>query len=442
MSDKNTKKTKTKNDIAWEALFEKYSILEKINEIGYFEIESNSINEFRESRLMAKFDHSGTLPKIFKEHKLSILPISRKKYIIGRFDTYLKVDYDPSLEPTPVDFPSSIESIDYCNLFSESAALSCAFNIDIIDDLINSDGEIFKQTVYGRMSTGKFNFFIKDRVDNKQYQIEVDNSQCEIDAGFESENYFVLVEAKLYDVDNFLIRQLYYPYQLWSNKIRTKQVIPVLMTYSNSSNIFSFFIYKFENLLDYNSIRLVEQKNYVIAPEIITHDDVSEIFKSITIAPEPKNIPFPQANTFARIIDLLTILLNKELTKEEITANYQFNQRQTNYYTNAARYLGFVEKSEDRNTKEINFKLTDETTDYLKKRHKIKILYFIRKILQYEVFYKTFESTLSNGEIPDKNELIKIILSCNSNLSNTTADRRSSTVRRWIEWILSMISDE
>jgi hypothetical protein len=108
------------------------------------------------------------------------------------------------------------------------------------------------------MSTGKFKFFIKDKVDNKQHQIEVDNSQCEIDAGFESENYFVLVEAKLYDVDNFLIRQLYYPYQLWSNKIRTKQVIPVLMNYSNSSNIFSFFIYKFDNLLDYNSIKLVE----------------------------------------------------------------------------------------------------------------------------------------------------------------------------------------
>ncbi|MDM3851342.1 MAG: hypothetical protein PT118_16660 [Aphanizomenon gracile PMC644.10] len=75
MSDKNTK-----NDVAWEALFEKYSILQKINEIGYFEIESNSINEFRENRLMAKFDHYHTLPKIFKQHKLSILPISRNKF--------------------------------------------------------------------------------------------------------------------------------------------------------------------------------------------------------------------------------------------------------------------------------------------------------------------------------------------------------------------------
>ncbi len=46
----------TKNDIAWEKLFEKYSILECINQKGYFIISSSQINEFRESRLMAKFD--------------------------------------------------------------------------------------------------------------------------------------------------------------------------------------------------------------------------------------------------------------------------------------------------------------------------------------------------------------------------------------------------
>ncbi|WP_413176171.1 DUF6997 domain-containing protein [Anabaena azotica] len=59
-----------------------------------------------------------------------------------RFDTYLNIDYDASLEPTPVDFPSSIESIDYCNLFSESAALSCAFNIDVINDLITNSCKV------------------------------------------------------------------------------------------------------------------------------------------------------------------------------------------------------------------------------------------------------------------------------------------------------------
>ena len=53
-------------------------------------------------------------------------------------------------------------------------------------------------------------------------------------------------------------------------------------------------------------------------------------------------------------------------------------------------------------------------------------------------FIKKIENVLKNN----KNVIMKINLSCNSNLSNKTADRRSSTVRRWIEWILSMISDE
>ncbi|WP_414586950.1 type II restriction enzyme [Scytonema sp. PCC 10023] len=366
MTDLSNRRQRSKNDIAWEKLFQKYHIIENISKQGFFEIDSASINEFRESRLMAKFDHHANLPDIFKDHKLSILSISRNKYIIGTFDSYLNVTYDETLEVIPVDFPKGIESIDYTNLYSESAALSCAFNIGIINDLINAE-ELY-HTVYGRMSTGTFQFYINNIVDDTQYNIEVNNAQCEIDAGFESEQYFLLLEAKLYDVDDFLVRQLYYPYRLWSSKIPNKKVIPILMTYSNSSNIFSFFIYKIDDILNYNSIRLVEQRNYVIAPEIITHEDVSEIFKSITIVAEP-NTPFPQANKFERIIDLLTLLLDKELTKEEITANYQFDERQTSYYTDAARYLGLMDKYVDRNTRETTFRLSNEGRHLLKKRY-------------------------------------------------------------------------
>ncbi|WP_445635095.1 type II restriction enzyme [Nostoc sp. DSM 114161] len=279
MSKFSNKRGKSKNDTAWEKLFQKYDILEKISNTGFFEIGSSSINEFRESRLMAKFDHHANLPDIFKKHKLSILPVSRNKYIIGKFNSYLNVKYDESLEAIPVEFPKGIESIDYTNLYSESSALSCAFNIGIINNLIDDEETYY--TLYGRMSTGKFKFNINRIADYTQHNVEVNNAQCEIDAGFESEKHFLLLEAKLYDVDDFLIRQLYYPYRLWSNKIPNKEVIPILMTYSNSSNIFSFFIYKFDKILNYNSIKLVEQKNYVIAPETITHEDVSEIFKSI-----------------------------------------------------------------------------------------------------------------------------------------------------------------
>ena len=73
---------------AWEKLFENYNILDKIDKKGYYEIKSSEINEHRESRLMAKFDCKNRLPKIFEENNLSILPISRSKYLISDIDVY------------------------------------------------------------------------------------------------------------------------------------------------------------------------------------------------------------------------------------------------------------------------------------------------------------------------------------------------------------------
>ncbi|ERT04625.1 hypothetical protein M595_5418 [Lyngbya aestuarii BL J] len=112
MSD-SSKKNLTKNDIAWEKIFEQYQVLENISERGSFEIDAGTINQFRESRLMAKFDHHVNLPRIFQQNSLSILPISRSRYILGHFDAYFRVNYHPEIEPIPVTFPSYIESLDY-----------------------------------------------------------------------------------------------------------------------------------------------------------------------------------------------------------------------------------------------------------------------------------------------------------------------------------------
>ncbi len=124
-----SKSQKTANDKAWETLFERHKILEQVEKNGFFEIASGQINQERERRLMAKFDHSVNLPDIFRDNDLSILPISRSKYVIGKFDTHFEVKYDSEIKVIPFDFPPGIESIDYTNLYSESSALHCAFNI-------------------------------------------------------------------------------------------------------------------------------------------------------------------------------------------------------------------------------------------------------------------------------------------------------------------------
>ena len=50
------------NDEAWSKLFDKYSILDEIQQKGEYIISANQIKEFREPRLMTKFDHKINLP--------------------------------------------------------------------------------------------------------------------------------------------------------------------------------------------------------------------------------------------------------------------------------------------------------------------------------------------------------------------------------------------
>ena len=425
---------KTANDKAWEKLFETHKILEEVARKGFFEIESAQINKQRQSRLMVKFDHSVNLPDIFRHNDLSILPISRYKYVIGKFDTHFEVKYDSEIEVIPFDFPPGIESIDYTNLYSESSALHCAFNIGIIDNLF---GEKTAYTVSGRMSTKSFDFNIINSFANKPYPIKVEKSQCEIDAGFESNKNFILIEAKNYAIDDFLIRQLYYPYRLWSKKI-TKKVIPVLMTYSN--DIFSFFIYEFSKDEDYNSLQLITQNNYTIAPEEIQRSDVDQVFNNIKVIPEP-DVPLPQADKFERVVDLLSLLFEKDLTKDDITEKYQFDRRQTDYYTNAGLYIGLIENYKDSLTKKGTFCLTSEGRSILNKRPKFKYLDLINKILEKKVFYLVFELTLKQGDIPPKDAICKIILENRPDIKDTTIKRRYSTVRGWISWIWNQIQD-
>lgn len=426
---------KTKNDDNWGQLFEKYDILAQISQNGFFEIESAQINEFRESRLMAKFDHKVNLPLIFRKNNLSILPISRSKYVIGKFETHHSVKYDTNIVSESFEFPDTIETLDYKGLYSEASIIHCAYITRMIDYLV---GEPTLFTVSGRMSTDQFHFKIRNKLKEEadsKYEISVKNSQCEIDAGFESENYFILIEAKNESVEDFLIRQLYYPYRLWSLKTH-KKVIPVLMTHS--FDLFSFFIYNFNDELDYNSIELVKQINFKIAPEIITLDDVSSTFDKILIINEP-SAPFPQADCFDRVVDLLGLLFDRELSKEEISGNYQFSKRQADYYTVAGIYIGLIKKYRD-STRRIVFTLTEEARKILKKNHKAKYLDLISKILEHEVFYQVFKFAIDEGELPSKAKTIEIMSACGlNNISGETISRRASTVRGWIGWVWSQI---
>jgi len=129
---------KNLNEVAWEKLFDKYSILEQISSQGRFEISATQIKKFREPRLMAKFDHVINLPKIFSDNKLAILPISRGDYLISNFNAYHK--FEPDNAPiTRVSLPTYIQSLDSNKIPSEAIALNCAVATGIIADFLQDE---------------------------------------------------------------------------------------------------------------------------------------------------------------------------------------------------------------------------------------------------------------------------------------------------------------
>ncbi|WP_373542462.1 hypothetical protein [Chamaesiphon sp.] len=213
----------SKNDVAWEKLFEKLLILDKIEKKDYFLISSKEINEFREARLMTKFDHKSQLPKIFTNHKLSILPISRGDYIIGRFKVFHDFSKDENTATIQkVPFPHFLESLNTEEITSEATAINCAFIAGIIQNF--TDESDLYSTVSGRMSSSSFDFNIDVDIDGQEkiLQLKVNKSQIEIDGGYESTNCLILIEAKNYISNDFIIRQLFYPYKLWIHKINKK----------------------------------------------------------------------------------------------------------------------------------------------------------------------------------------------------------------------------
>lgn len=144
---------KSKNDIAWEKIFEKYRILDRLANNERVSISSIDINQFREARLMTKFDHRSQLPKLFVDHKLSILPTSRGTYEIGTFETFCDFNKE-DVEITTIDFPTFLESIDYKDITSESIAINCAFVSKILHDFTGEENLL--PTVCGRMSSSLF----------------------------------------------------------------------------------------------------------------------------------------------------------------------------------------------------------------------------------------------------------------------------------------------
>lgn len=424
--------TGKQNDRAWESLFQKYKVLSHIEKDGSFIVSASQMRAFREPRLMAKIDHKINLPEIFTKNNLAILPISRGEYIIAHMEAYQQFQtLDHTI--TKVSLPDHIQSLDVARISSEAIAINCALASGILADFLEDEDLI--ATVSGRMGSGTFAFGIQNTTNDAVNWITVTNAQIEIDAAFEGIHRLSIIEAKMDLAEDFLIRQLYYPYRIWHSRI-SKPVHPIFFVYSNG--ICHLYEYQFQNPAYYNSLELIKHKRYSFEDTSIQLSEIQEIAANTQTVTEPP-IPFPQADRFERLISLCEILNIHTLTCEEISEEYAFDLRQADYYTNAARYLGLVDKCCNNDLPSL-FYLTAKGKKIINSNYKQRHLAFCTAILQHEVFKKVFTHYMDFGISPTIQEIVKLMQGSHLyNLkSENTYKRRSSTVIAWVTWMIKL----
>ncbi|MEG0156247.1 MAG: hypothetical protein RR661_01170, partial [Anaerovoracaceae bacterium] len=331
---------------------------------------------------------------------------------------------------TTAKIPDYLTTVDIHHISSEAAAINVMGIAAILDDFLNEENLL--QTVSGRMGSGKFSFSLSDEKRTTSTIIQVENSQLEIDGGFESKNGFVLVEGKNVVHSNFLIRQLYYPLRLWESKIN-KPIRPVFMVYSNE--VFRLLEYTFTDTYDYNSIQLVQERLYSLEDNDISFADLLQVCKEARLIAEPE-VPFPQADSFEKVISLLENLAKTPMTTGEIAELFGFRERQSDYYYNACRYLGLAEKSLDEEKMKRVF-ISEKGKALLSLPYKKRQKAYVAEILQHGVFRDVFKKSVDLNRIPDK-EYIANQMRKEKLCSESLISRRAGTVSGWMRWIFNL----
>jgi len=419
----------TKNDVAWRELFIANNIMSDIRKHGISYVTADSMKKYREPRLMAKIDTSELLPQIFKSNELSILPVKNGEYAIFRDpknQSFYNFPQDFNLisveQHRPAISISDFDSFENLDNLNEAQALDTALISSIIKDFTNEQN--LWLTIRGRHFTRNFKVFIP----SINQHIHISRVQIEIDAGYESENAIYIFEAKIGRRENFNIRQLLYPYLEWSNRT-SKQIFPIFFIFTNGYYYLSQF--KLRDSLE--GAILEKQACYTLA-EYEKYDFENVIKDASLDYSLVQGVPFPQANDLDKVIDTVSLVNQGYENKGDLSEIFEFDERQGDYYGNAARFIGILGKDKDN-----NFIVTEEGEKLLKLSSPSKrAKYIVALLVKRPVFHQLIKSLLQkefNIEVLDTINISEIITE-NTNLTGSTPPRRASTVRQWMKWIL------
>lgn len=365
-----------------------------------------------EPRIMAKMDSSTDLPPVFKKHGYFLLPVKNGRYAIVRGDGFHQLEATSGAinHISRIKFPLTTAG----RGSSEMQYLDYSFNSGALEAVLGK--QPLYQSIRGREYSKEFRFSVNKTL------LDVSSVQLEVDSGLEGEDCIVLIEAKIDTPEDFIIRQLFYPYNHFKVVSPDKVIIPVFFTYEPRTKTYNFWVYEIPDASNYNSIRLREVKSLRIASE---HEiELADI--------KPKGIVaykdlIPQANDVNKIIELVFKVSEGVNNYRDVAEYFQFDERQSSYYREAAEALGLVIP------KDGAYRLTDIGKELTQLPVEKRNLFFAQLLTDFSLIKNALD-ILKESKTLKQSDIEKLIAQ-SSKLTGSTIPRRAGSLMSWLRWM-------
>jgi hypothetical protein len=141
-----------------------------------------------------------------------------------------------------------------------------------------------------------------------------------------------------------------------------------------------------------------------------------------------RQTPFPQANDLNKIVSILRYEQHNLFSDDFLIQNLQISKRQIHYYISACVFLDYLDDKRLFTANGKKFKILGNEGS---------VLHLAQQIISSPVFGQVFFNQFLYGE-EMKSDDIADLISINFGVVNeSVAKRRSSTVKKWINWIFT-----
>ena len=396
----------------WEQIFaaKQFDTTQDLHFITANEIKAIS---HAEPRILAKFDTEADLPPIFKRYGYFLLPVRNGQYAIVRGDGFHRLE--PTGHATAHVSRVSFMLTTAGRGSSEMQYLDYSFNSGAIESVLGK--QPLYQSIRGREYSRDFRFSVNRTL------LDVSSVQLEVDSGLEGQDSIVLIEAKIDTPDDFIIRQLFYPYNHFRLVSPGKTIIPVFFTYEPATHTYNFWIYEIPDAANYNSIRLRETKSIRIVSE---HEIGLEDIRPMGIVAYKDLIP--QANDVNKIVELVFKVSEGTDNYRDVAEYFEFDTRQSSYYREAAEALGLVDSK-----KGGKYYLTDIGKELVHLPVEKRNLFVAQLLADFNLVKNALTILKERGTLTQAD--IEKVIAAGSTLSGSTIPRRALSLMAWLRWM-------